>query len=145
MTKIKPNDMFHGAALAQITKHETFKALNKMDDGKYGHYLVNNNIRLLTKHREGDLPLQFTFQPDDIVTLSEDVASNCASFLILVCGEFTICMIDENQIPQLLDLNDHSQQWIRVTMPGSSMKVNGSNGAVKKTIAHNWFPAKLFE
>ena len=47
--KICERDLYHGAALTKIVMHESFKALNKATE-KYGHYQVNHNARLLTKH-----------------------------------------------------------------------------------------------
>lgn len=144
MTKIKPSELFHGAALAQITKHDSFKALNKID-AKSGHYLVNTDCRLLTKHREDAVPWQFTFTPNDVETLKLDIASGFRTYLVLVCAEVTICLLDQEQIQTVLDLDSDKQQWIRVAIPGASMAVNGSAGKIKKKIPHKSFPVDLFE
>ena len=135
--------MFHGAALAQITKHDSFKALNKVD-GKSGHYLVNTDCRLLTKHRDDDIPVQFVFSPDDLDTLRFDIESGFRTFLVLVCSDITICLLDADQIQQLIDLNASKQQWIRISIPGASMDVAGSNGKLKRKIPHSRFPGDVF-
>ncbi|RUL82344.1 hypothetical protein [Tautonia sociabilis] len=71
--KIQQKDLFHGAALTQIIEHNSFKALNKVDD-KYGHDLVNTDRRLMIKLTETDNPpWQFTFQPDDLQHLRDDI------------------------------------------------------------------------
>lgn len=69
---IKEKHVFHGAALAQLVEHPEFKALNKAD-GKYGHYVVNTDRRLLFKHRaKSGSPWHFTFKADDLKTITED-------------------------------------------------------------------------
>ena len=143
MTKIKPSEMFHGAALAQITKHDSFKALNKID-GKSGHYLVNTDCRLLTKHRDDNVPWQFIFTQNDTETLKLDIASGFKTFLVLVCADVTICLLDQEQISTVLDLDHDGQQWVRVAIPGASMEVSGTNGKIKRKIPHNAFPVNLF-
>jgi hypothetical protein len=143
--KIDHKDLFHGAALTQLTEHLSFKALNKAD-AKYGHYLVNTDRRLLTKHSERPQPpWQFTFQPDDLETLRSDRASGFMTFIVLVCGEVSICLLDESEFSVLIDLDSSNQQSIRVQIPKASMQVNGSAGALRHKIKHNGFPNRIFE
>jgi hypothetical protein len=142
--KIDNKDFYHGAALTQITEHESFKALNKAD-GKYGHYLVNTDRRLLTKHSEQNVSWQFTFQPADLQTLESDIKSGFKTFLVLVCGGETICLLDETEFLQLIDLKASGQQWIRVSIPKASMRVHGSSGTLKHAIKHNGFPKRVFD
>ena len=146
--KIQPKDYFHGAALTQIVEHQSFTALNKADD-KYGHYLINANIRLLVKYSSpSNSPWQFTFNKSDLKSICEDVAVDGISFFAcLVCGTETVCLLTEQQLAMVIDLDTEYAQWVRVEVPsaGKSMRVRGSTAALKRAIAHNAFPNGLFQ
>jgi hypothetical protein len=142
--KIQQKDLFHGAALTQLTEHPSFKALNNADV-KYGHYMVNTDRRLMVKLTEkASAPWTFTFQPDDLNTLQSDIASGFRTFVVLVCGKETICLLPEQDFLVLLDLNNPTAQWIRVEIPKASMRVRGSNGSLTHAIAHKDFPDDVF-
>jgi hypothetical protein len=142
--KIQQKDLFHGAALTQIVEDPSFKALNKADT-KYGHYQVNADRRLMVKLTEKENhPWQFTFQPDDLNTLRADIASNFTTFVCLVCGKKTICLLDQADFSAVIDLNSPAVQWIRVDIPKASMRVRGSAGSLGHAIAHKDFPDNVF-
>ena len=144
--KIQKKDLFHGSALTQIVENPLFTALNKADE-KYGHYQINHDKRLLVKHTSNDkAPWSFTLQPDDIDTVVADISSDQKSFLCLVCGQTTICILTTEEFEQLVDTNGKTAQWIKVDCrPGSGMRVSGSAGSIKAVIAHNAFPKKIFD
>lgn len=144
--KIQEKDKYHGAALTQIVEHPSFKALNKVDD-KYGHYQVNHDRRIMAKYSKGEEPpWQFTFSADDIQTIREDSErKNCKAFVCLTCGRTTVCMLDQKEITEVLDLLTATQQWIRVEVPkGGSIHVSGTRGNCTYAIAHSSFPNKVF-
>jgi hypothetical protein len=142
--RIQQKDFFHGAALTQLVEHHSFKALNKVD-GKYGHYLVNVDRRLLVKLTEKpSVPWSFTFQPDDLSTLRADAASGFQTFVVLVCGRTTICLLGQTEYSAIMDLQAAGTQWIKVEIPKASMRVRGSAGALGHAIAHNRFPDNVF-
>lgn len=142
--KIKQKDLFHGAALTQLTEHPSFKALNKADT-KYGHYMVNTDRRLMVKHTEKSSgPWTFTFQPDDLNTLQSDIASGFRTFVVLVCEKVTICLLRESDFLKLIDLNNPAPQWIKVEVPKASMRVRGSRGSLTHAVAHKNFPDDVF-
>ena len=146
MTKISQKDMFHGAVLAQITSHESFTALNSVGDGKQGHYLINNNIRLLTKlTKDKSAPWNFNFSATDTETIREDIEQGFETFAALVCADATICLLNVEQMNQSIDLDLKKQQGVRVDIPGASMRVRGKLGEIKGKIKHIAFPNKLFE
>ena len=144
--KIKDKDWFHGAALTQICEHESFTALNKASE-KMGHYQINHDKRILVKYSSFERgPWQFTFRADDVETISEDIDAEQQSFLCLVCGYNTICMLDADEIETLLDLDFDESQWIKVDYPsGGSMRARGSEGELGHVVRHNIFPGGLFE
>ena len=142
--KVQQKDLYHGAAITQLVEHDSFKALNKAD-GKYGHYLVNTDRRLMVKLTEkANDPWQFTFQSDDLDTLRADIVSGFSTFVVLVCGQSTICLLEQKDYEAIIDLNAAGQQWIRVEIPKASMRVRGSAGELKRAIKHNAFPADVF-
>ena len=142
--KIQQKDLFHGAALTQLVEHDSFKALNKVDD-KYGHYLVNTDRRMMAKLTEkANAPWVFTFQPDDLATLRADIASGFRVFVVLVCGTTTICLLEEADYSAIIDLHAGNAQWIRVEVPKASMRVRGSAGELKRAVKHKAFPEDVF-
>ncbi len=143
--KVKKKDLFHGAALTQIVEDPRFTALNKADE-KYGHYQVNHNKRLLVKHASNDeAPWIFTIQPDDIDTVVADISSDQDSFLCLVCGQTTICILTTEEFETVVDTSGTAPQRIKVECPpASGMRVSGSNGSMDSVIPHNAFPRKIF-
>ena len=103
--KIQQKDYYHGAALTQIVEHKSFKALNKADE-KYGHYKINHDVRLMIKITSNERgPWQFTANTSDILTIKEDIQSGDQFFMCLVCGLNTICLLDSEQVQELLDLS----------------------------------------
>ena len=145
--KIQPKDYFHGAALTQIVEHQSFTALNKADE-KYGHYLINANIRLLVKYSSpSSSPWQFTFNESDCSSIREDIAVDGVRFFgCLVCGTETVCLLTTQQLRTVIGLDTEHPQWVRVEVPsaGKSMRVKGSTGELNRVVAHNAFPRDLF-
>lgn len=142
--KIQQQDFYHGVALTQIAEHESFKALNKGSD-RYGHYLVNADCHIFVKYSQTSGPWQFTFTPDQLDPLRNVQKAKTKLFICLVCGDETICVLNEQQIMVLIDLLAIDSQWVRVEVPpNSSCRVFGSLAPLKRTIPHNAFPACLF-
>jgi hypothetical protein len=144
--KIQEKDFFHGAALTQIVEHPSFKALNKVDK-KYGHYQINDDKRILLKYRSRRKgPWNFILEEKDINTLIEDIASNQESFLCLVCGETTICILTTNQYQELIDTSMKTSQRITVeSPPRSRIKVKSQLCRLGKLVKHNSFPNIIFK
>ncbi|MDU6306512.1 MAG: hypothetical protein E6579_07605 [Clostridium sp.] len=145
--QIQPKDSYHGSALTQIVEDPSFTALNKADE-KYGHYLINSNIRLLVKHSTAqNSPWSYTFQPDDLRVLATDIQTGAKTFACLICGSKTICLLNADQIKTIINLNCSGTQWVRVEIrtSGGSLWVQGQSGEYRKSIPHTAFPLALFE
>jgi len=141
--QIQQKDYYHGAALTQIIEHESFTALNKADD-KYGHYKINHDIRLMVKISTiEEEPWQFTANASDLATISEDINSCDRFFLCLVCGLKTICILDSNQVQELLDISSREQQWLRIKNTGS-LRAYSAKAELSRTIPHSAFPKRIF-
>lgn len=143
--KIQEQDVYHGPALMQIVEHSSFKALNRASQA-YGHYLVNTDRQVFAKYRTAKKgPWQFVFSTDDLSAISKASSGSDKVFVCLVCGHFTICVLDFAEFKQLVDLRSSTQQSISVDVPpGGSCHLSGSQGKLKKTVPHNAFPNKVF-
>jgi hypothetical protein len=143
--KIQQHDLFHGAALTQIVKHESFKALNRAS-AKLGHYLINTNREVYTKYRTEDAgPWHHNLHPDQLAAIAESLRGPHRVFLCLVCGPVTICCLDEEEIAALIDTSSSSQQSVKVEVPpAGSCHVSGNLGSLSHTIPHTSFPNKVF-
>ena len=143
MQKIWQDDFYLGAALNRIVEHHSFKALNKADK-KYGHFLVNTDRRVMMKRSTAESHWQFTFLKDDLATLAADLALPCKTYLVLVCGDKTFCLLGEEQFTQLIDLTRDNQRIVVDYEEGHSLRVTGSRPKVKLVVHHNAFPNGLF-
>lgn len=144
--KIQEQDIYHGAALMQIVEHPSFKALNK-GSNRYGHYLVNANCHLFIRYSTSDAESWvFTYSPEQLEPIRNILESTATVFLCLVCGNQSICLINEEQIQEIIDIESEESQWIKVTAPPrKSFRVSGSFGKIKGTIAHSSFPNVIFD
>lgn len=145
--KIQEKDYRHGAVLTQIVEHSCFTALNKADT-KYGHYTVNSDTRLFVKTTKQDPSKEchFNFKADDLRAIQDDVNGGWKTYLCLVCGLKTVCILNEEQIKQVINLSSPGPQWLKIAFPvGGSLRVWGQQGKLNKTIPHNAFPDVLFE
>lgn len=143
--KIDQKDLYHGAALTQITEYAGFKALNKAD-AKYGHYIVNTDRRILMKYSSAEGSWHFSFNADDLATVKKDFKAKGKVFVVMVCGADTICILDRAEIETLLDFTG-DQQSIAVHYPkGGGLRVENRTLGKKLAhkIPHNAFPEKIF-
>lgn len=143
--KINDKNQYHGAALAQIVEADEFTALNNASS-KRGHYQINNNRRVLTKRSTAtDGPWPFTFTGDDLDVLRNDFENANASFACLVCGTYTICLLSEHDLNELLTFDGRKQTVYVESPPGKSMRVKNGNTELSRKVAHSSFPRDLFE
>jgi hypothetical protein len=143
--KIQEQDSFHGSALMQIVEHPSFKALNK-GSNRYGHYLVNADCHIFVRYSKAESgSWSFTFNADQLEPIANISKSKADIFICFVCGQYSICLLNQSQIKQILDIESADTQWVKVVAPeGKSFRVSGSSGTLKGTVAHNAFPKNLF-
>ena len=144
--KIQEQDIYHGPALMQIVEHESFKALNRVDK-KYGHYLVNTDVKLWFKYSTNDGTVwTFTFQLGDLVALKEDLALKGATHVVLACGHHSICCLSAEEVSKLIDTEASEPQWVKIEAPPKrQMRVTGSLSKKNATLVpHNKFPNCIF-
>ena len=144
--KIQEQDLYHGTALMQIVEHPSFKALNK-GSKRYGHYLVNADCHIFVRYSKSDGDTwSFTFTPDQLEPMNNIIEAAADVYVCFICGEYSICLLNQEQIESVIDVEAVESQWVRVTAPeGKSFRVSGSSGKLKSTVAHNAFPKKMFD
>jgi hypothetical protein len=143
--KLQEQDFYHGAALMQIVEQSGFTALNKASS-RYGHYVVNADRRLFLKYRSANTQRrQFTFSRDELRAINDDLTRFPGRLFVgLVCGDETICVLDETELTAVIDPTSNQPQWITVeSPPGCSMRVWGSIGDPARTLPHNRYPRVL--
>ena len=143
--KIQEQDFYHGVVLKQIADHPTFTSINKIST-KDGVYQINDNLRILIKYSTtDDSEWKFTFRENDLNELNNDLYTDKYCF-ILVCGGHTVCLLNRNDISELINLENNSTQWVSVTYPdGGQMRVSGSQGDLSRLVPHNSFPRDMFD
>ena len=144
--KIQEQDLYHGAALTQIAEHGSFTALNKGSQ-RYGHYMINADRHLFVRYSKAEEgPWCYTITPGQLEPVKNILQARARIYFSLVCGEFTVCLLNEEQLRTLIDLASNESQWIRVEVPkGGSCHVSGSLGRLGRMVPHNAFPTALFE
>ena len=144
--KTTTDHVYHGIALAQIVQYQAFKALNRADS-LYGHYVVNDKIRLFVKYATRRVPpWSFTFRPRDWTAIKADIHSGAKTFAILVCGDKTVCCLDQQELSELLNFTARGARGITVTTkPRSSLTVRGGGTRkLPRQVPHDAFPQKIF-
>lgn len=141
--KLKVGDFYYGAALAQIAAYPVLSQVHSVG-GKEGYYEINGDKRLLIKYATANRGTwRFTVRPDDLVDLAW--SADYIVWFVLVCGDETVCLLNEDEVREIIDSESTDSQWISVTSSnGRSMKVAGSAGRLKHRIRHNAFPHNLF-
>lgn len=129
----------------QVVEDPNFKALNKASDGKYGHYVLNSDTRLFVKYTTGSGPeFKFNLSPDDLDSIRADEDKGHAVFLVLVCGEESICPVPASELWNVVDRTTTAPKQVWVTWPnGGSMRFGCGSHELTKTIPHNSFPKQV--
>lgn len=141
--KVQQQDLLHGAALMQVVEHPGFKALNKAPDGKYGHYVLNNDTRLFIKYTAGNGPdYWFTLSKEDVAAIRKDQTDGHRVFAVLVCGDETICAIPADDLWTVADKKPKGSQqvWVR-SDAGKSMRFGHGQDQLLHVVPHNSFPS----
>jgi len=137
--KTQGKDFYYGVALAQIVEYPVFTSINKVTK-KNGLYQINDDIRILIKYSTADdMEWRFTFREDDLEhVFDHDI------HIVLVCSEYTICLLSRVDISEILDADIASPQWVSVSCrDGEKMRVGGSLGNLSHPVAHNAFPKEV--
>ncbi len=149
-------ELFHGAALTRLLRSDRPVALRMIETKvreAWAAYRVNDEVTLYLKHSKkpkkgtrerATLTWQFTFNDSDIRKIAEFTPQKPV-YVVLVCGAeevdakyMEICLLDPDQVAQLLDLEPQTTQWIRVKDTGKGqLRVTGSHSQEEMKIPRN--------
>lgn len=133
-------ELFHGIALTKLVRSDRPIALRMIETRPgeaWSAYTINNEVELFLKHstkpgklkrEKGALAWNFVFGTDQLRQIRESARPVYSAF---VCGNqklktssMQVCLIDPDQLKQLLDLSASSQQTMRIKfLPGKSLRV----------------------
>lgn len=145
---IRDRAFYHGAALAGITDHDEFTAINRVPNlDSPSAYIINNNIGIYIKHSTAiDTPWRFTFSPEhqnDVRRLYDQFREH--THLIFVCGTDGFCLVDYGTFSACLDMNHRENEWLEITrINGGRYRIRGAQAIGDRTIPMNAFPQRLF-
>ena len=138
---VREFELFHGAVLTKLVRSDrptTLRMIETIPGEAWAAYTINGEVTLLIKHsaaprrlgrRSSGMRWSFRFGPDQIRQLS-----SANVWLALVCGtvrvgkiQMDICLLDPEQVDQLLDKSSLSQQAIAVRqLPGRSLRASSA-------------------
>lgn len=149
---IPEKDFYHGAVLAAITESDNFSSINKVPHlTKHSShaYLLNHNTGIFVKHTTTKIngAWKFTFPPDHQSAVRQLFdAYKEKTFVVFVCENEAICIINFGIFASCIDLNFIESEWLEIWRPdGGSFRVRGKSGEHGKTVPLNAFPKVLFE
>jgi hypothetical protein len=128
---IKLFELFHGAVLTKLVRKDrpvTVTLIETRQDEAWSVYKIIDCylfIKLSTSPSslsggKGGYSWSFTFTPEHIKQIIR-IREDSALYLALICGfqnvkvgRSEICFIDQNEIPEVIDLDNPNQQSLRV-------------------------------
>ncbi len=156
-TTVHEFELFHGIALTKLVRSDhpiTLRMIETNTSEAWSAYTLDGQTTLYIKHstalkksvRDKFITWPFSFSPNDIHKIAE-LSEQRSVHVALVCGnktmqikEMQICLIDPDQVKQLIDVGGSDAQSIRVKyIPGKSLRVTGSISAKELIVARNKF------
>jgi hypothetical protein len=164
MSKDKNEYEYYGIALSEIALYPVATSINAICD-KEGLFKVSDNRYVFMKYSASALPLwNFIFKAEDIEILNRQVGNvnffynnddkddfifddpKNQLFLILICGQETICCLDREHLLEILDLENRvaKNQSITITYENNDQLVlTGIMGSLLQPIT-NAFPKDIY-
>ena len=149
---IKDFELYHGAVLARLLRKDISTSLKLVETNKDSSstYIINDNIALYIIYRspiKTDKHLRWSFSFNENQLSEINKYSNFKLIFALACinkefkGYYSeICMLEESEIRELIDLDYIVEQRINVYMEkGKSFRVDGTLSKKSKvhTISRN--------
>jgi hypothetical protein len=125
---------YHGSAIAELLDDaEEPISISRYDLNNNAVYILNSKIALFIKHSTKRIaPWRFSFAPEHLLVYFELQEKYQHIFVVLVCGNDSVAVINANQFSKLIDVHSLENSWISVTTShNTSMQVEGSFGALK--------------
>jgi len=136
-------ELFHGIALTKLVRGDrpiSLRMIETRPGEAWSAYTINNEVELFLKHstkpgklrrEKGGLAWNFVVGTDQLRQIRESARP---VYMALVCGDqklktssMQVCLIDPDQLKQLVDLSAPSQQTVRIKfLPGKSLRVSSA-------------------
>jgi len=153
--RIQKKHLYHGCVLAQIAEHRGFtslhveKTVDKASD-TYGHYRINRATHLFIKYRSKDehaYAWDFRFQAQEVKRIRDCAGKAPRCFVALVCAPHEICLLDMQELRQLLSFRVRSKdQRITASLaPRCGFSVAGDEGQLSQKVRRNRFPKAVLD
>lgn len=145
---IKEFEFYHGAVLVTLLHgSDQSISIDLFPSESNASYIVNKNIGLFIKHSTKRMsPWSFSFtqkHQDEILEMKNKLGE---VFLLLVCGEDGIVVLNFNESKKILNDAHDPVEWVSVSRNKKAMyAVKGSDGSLGYKISKKDFPRKLFE
>lgn len=144
---VREYHFYHGAALSQIVSEGEFTGLARLSECGSGAYAINHDKGVYIKHStKSDGPWQFTFSQDHQKGIRNMFRKyGDKTYIVLVCGEEGICLLDYGEYAGAIDENFKEQEYLSVDRPeGGGFRVRGAGGKINRVIPLSRFPAGIF-
>ena len=128
---------YHGSAFAELIDESTVPiTLFRPDLSNNAVYILNNSIGLFIKHSTKRIsPWRFSFQTDHVKSVLKLTQKFEHTFMVLICGRYSIAVLNSQEIEDLLPLNSPVTSWVSVNSSHNTMlTVEGSSGKLKRKI-----------
>ena len=128
---------YHGSAFAELIDESTVPiTLFRPDLSNNAVYILNNSIGLFIKHSTKRIsPWRFSFQADHVKNVLKLTQKFDYTFMVLICGRYSIAVLNSQEIEDLLPLNSPVTSWVSVNSSHNTMlTVEGSSGKLKRKI-----------
>jgi len=128
---------YHGSAFAELIDESTVPiTLFRPDLSNNAVYLLNNSIGLFIKHSTKRIsPWRFSFQAEHVKNVLKLTQKFEHTFMVLICGRYSIAVLNSQEIEELLPLNSPATSWVSVNSSHNTMlTVEGSSGKLKRKI-----------
>jgi hypothetical protein len=138
---------FHGILLTRIVHASTDSvSIRLFAIDSNSSYVINDTIGLYVKYCAKRMsPWRFSFSTKHHNEI-EALHKHCLkSFIVLICNNDGIACLCYDEFRQVIDLNHHGTESIRVARPPRSMySISGTDGKVRFKIGDSDFPRRLF-
>ncbi|NMH28720.1 hypothetical protein [Flavobacterium silvaticum] len=144
---IKEFEFYHGVVLSKLVHYDGNEVKIKLyPSPTNASYILNNNIGLYIKHSTKRMsPWRFTFQRDHQDEIAEMAKRQSEMFLLLVCGEDGIVVLNFQELKVILDHFHQETEWISATRTkNTEYTIKGSDGKLKYKVGKKDFPRKIF-
>ncbi len=145
---IKEFEFYHGVIFTKlIHASENSLIIKSYPTESNASYIINEKVGIYIKHSAKRMsPWQFNFHKDHQNEIFQMKSEFENVFLLLVCGEDGVVVLNYDELKILLDNIHGDVEWIRAARNrNQEYKVNGSDGGLERKIGKSDFPKKIIK